>query len=97
VRYAPEESRSTRWISAGAAVAVVAWLVEALAFRWYIATFADFKTATGSLTIVLVVSAYSYFAALILLVGIEADELVRRDADGEDRSLHELARELLGR
>ena len=56
---------------------------NALAFRWYVATVADFKTAVGSLTIVLVVSAYFYFAALILLIGIEADELVRRRAQGQ--------------
>jgi membrane protein len=97
VRFAPQESRATRWVSIGATVAVVGWLLEALAFRWYVGTFADFKTATGSLTIVLVVSAYYYGAALILLLGIEADELVRRDSDGEDRSLHELVRDVLGR
>jgi membrane protein len=97
VRFAPEKSRATRWASGGAAIVVVAWVLEALAFRWYLATLADFKTAVGSLTIVIVASAYFYFASLILLIGIEVDELIRRDADGEDRSLHELARELLGR
>ena len=45
----------------------------------------------------LAVTAYFYFASLILLVGIEADELIRRDADGDDRALHEIARSLLGR
>ena len=97
VRYAPEKSRATRWASGGAAIVVVGWLAEAVLFRWYLATFANFKTAVGSLTIVIFATAFFYFASLILLVGIEADELIRRDADGEDRSLHELARELLGR
>jgi membrane protein len=97
VRFAPLKSRATRWASGGAAIVVVGWILETLAFRWYVGSVANFKTSVGCLTIVIAISAYFYFASLILLIGIEADELIRRDADGEDRSLHELARELLGR
>lgn len=97
MRYAPVETRATRWVSAGATVVVIGWLLEALAFRWYIDTFANFKTAVGSLTVLLLVATYFYVASLILLIGIEADELVRREADGEDRSLRRLGRVLLGR
>jgi membrane protein len=97
VRYAPQKSRAKRWVSGGAAVAVVGWILEALAFRWYIGTVANFRTAIGSLTIVLFVSAYFYFAALVLLLGIEADELIRRDATGQDRELRGIVRRLVGR
>ena len=97
VRYAPVRSRATRWASGGAAIVVVGWIVEALLFRWYLATFANFRTAVGSLTIVIFATAYFYFASLVLLVGIEADELLRRNADGEDRSLSQLVRQVLGR
>jgi len=83
VRYAPAERRDPKWISVGAGLVVVAWCVEAIAFRWYVTSLANFKTAVGSLTIVLVVAAYFYIASLIVLIGLEADELLRREAKDE--------------
>jgi membrane protein len=81
VRFAPAEHRAKRWVSAGAILVVVAWIVESLIFRWYVASVANFKSAPGSLLVVLVVSSYFYVASIILLVAIELDELVRRDAE----------------
>jgi membrane protein len=79
VRWAPCERRATRWVSAGAVLVVVAWIVESLIFRWYVTSVADFRTAVGSFTVFLVMSSYLYTAAIILLVALELDELVRRD------------------
>jgi membrane protein len=90
VRYAPRQRRAKRWASVGAALAVAAWLVEAIAFRWWFSSFANYKTATGSLTILLFVTAYFYIAAIILLVAIEVDELLREDAGSAERAIHEL-------
>lgn len=81
VRFAPSTHRAKRWVSAGAILVVVAWIVESLIFRWYVASVANFKTAPGSLLVVLVLSSYFYVASIILLVAIELDELVRRDAE----------------
>jgi YihY family inner membrane protein len=90
VRYGPNERRAKRWTSVGATLVVVGWLVEAIVFRWWLSTFANFKTATGSLTILLFVTAYFYVAAIILLVAIELDELLREDAGSAERAIHEL-------
>lgn len=90
VRYGPEKRRAKKWTSVGAGLVVVGWLVEAVAFRWWLATVADFKTAVGSLTILLFVTAYFYVAAIILLVAIELDELLREDAGEAERAIHEL-------
>ena len=65
-------------------------LVEAVVFRLYLTYLADFKTAVGSLTIVLVVTAYCYVAAVILLLAIQLDELLREDAGAAERAIHEL-------
>jgi membrane protein len=81
VRFSPDKHRAKRWVSAGAILVVVAWIVESLIFRWYVASVANFKTAPGSLLVVLVFSSYFYVASIILLVAIELDELVRRDAE----------------
>ena len=90
VRYGPQERRAKRWTSVGAALVVGGWLVEAVLFRWWVSTFANFKSATGSLTIILFVTAYFYIAAIILVVAIELDELLREDAGSAERAIHEL-------
>jgi membrane protein len=97
VRYAPAERRDGKWVSVGAGLVVVGWCVEAIAFREYLTYLANFKTAVGSLTIVLVVTAYFYVASLILLLGIEADELLRTEAKKDAAGFHHVVRTLLGR
>jgi membrane protein len=83
VRFAPAERRSKRVASAGAALVVVAWIVQSLIFAWYLRSIADYRTAVGSLTAVYFFTTYFYVAAIVLLVGIELDEQLRRDADKE--------------
>jgi membrane protein len=83
VRFAPAERRSKRVASAGAALVVVAWIVQSLIFAWYLRTTANYRTATGSLTAISFFTTYFYVAAIVLLVGIELDEQLRRDADDE--------------
>jgi membrane protein len=89
VRLAPAEHRATRWASAGAALVVGCWVVESLIFRWYVSSVADFKTAIGSVVVFLVLTSYLYVGAIILLVGMELDEIVRLDA-GRPRSRQQL-------
>jgi membrane protein len=98
VRFAPAERRSKRVASAGAALVVVAWIVQSLIFAWYLRSIANYRTATGSLTAVYFFTTYFYVAAIVLLVGIELDEQLRRDAEGETtgrRPLLKLVREVL--
>ena len=90
VRYGLEKRRAKRWTSVGTTLVVAGWLVEAVVFRWYLGSVANFETAVGSLTILLVVTAYFYVAAIILLVAIELDELLREDAGEAERAIHEL-------
>jgi membrane protein len=84
VRWAPAERRAKRWASAGGVLVVVAWIVETLVFRWYVTSVADFETAIGSLLFFIVGASYLYVAAIILLVAMELDELVREDVERAD-------------
>ena len=81
VRFAPAERRAKRWVSAGAVLVVVAWIVESLIFKWYVTSVADFKTPVGSFAVFIVASTYLYVGAIILLVAMELDELVRYDLE----------------
>ena len=90
MRFAPPRRRAKRWVSVGATLVVAGWLVEAVVFRWWLTSVANFKTAVGSLTVLLFVTAYFYVAAIILLVAVELDELLREDAGEAERAIYEL-------
>jgi len=87
VRLAPARHRPKRWASAGAVLVIATWIVTSFAFRWYVSTFANFKTAVGQLTVFIVLMAYAYASSIVLLVGIEVDELLREDANDEERGI----------
>jgi membrane protein len=96
VRYAPEESQSKRWASAGAALVVVLWIVQSLLFALYVERLGNYKTAAGSLLLVYVITTYCYVGSIVLMVGVELDELLRRDLQGEDeRGILEMVRDIL--
>ena len=92
--YGAAERRQVRWTSVGSAVVVLAWLVESLLFSWYVGSLANFKSASGALIVFLVLAAYLYAASVIFLVGIQFDELLRKDASpGETGIVDLLVRE----
>jgi membrane protein len=79
VRYAPAEHPEPRWASAGSLAVVLTWIVATLAFRWWVGSVANFKSATGSLTAFLLLSAYLWVSVAIFIAGAQLDELLRTD------------------
>jgi membrane protein len=74
VRYAPTEHPSPEWASAGSAVVVVAWLVASALFGWWAGSVASYRSAIGTLTFFLVLTAYTFTSAAIFLIGVEIDQ-----------------------
>jgi membrane protein len=96
VRFAPAQPRSKKWASGGAALVVVAWLVQSLIFAWYVRSVASYRSAIGSLAAVYLFTTFMYVGAIVLLVGIELDEQLRQEVEGnEDRGILELVREVI--
>jgi membrane protein len=79
VRWAPAEHRRARWASLGSLLVVVGWIGETLIFAAYVRSVANFRTPVGSLEVFIFLATYFYIAAIVLLVAMELDELVRRD------------------
>jgi membrane protein len=79
VRYGPAEHPQARWASAGSVLVIGSWIVASLIFRWWVGSVANFKTAIGSLTVFLVLTAYVFTSAAIFLIGVELDELLRKN------------------
>lgn len=80
VRWAPAKPRAKKWANGGAILVVSGWIVETLVFRWYVTSVADYRSAIGSFAAFIVLTTYLYVGAIILLVAMEVDELVRLDA-----------------
>jgi len=80
VRWGPDENRRKRWTSFGSALVVVGWIGQTLIFGAYVRSIADFRTAVGSLEVFIFLATFCYVAAIILLVAMELDELLRADA-----------------
>jgi membrane protein len=94
-RLAPVEHRGARWASVGATLIVVAWLVESAVYAWFLKDVANYKTASGNLLLLLVVTTYLYISSVFFLVGAQLDEFLRQDAKGNETvGIHHLARRL---
>jgi membrane protein len=78
VRYAPAEQPEARWASAGSVAVIATWILASVGFEWWVSSVANFKTATGSLTVFLVLTAYVFTSAAIFLLGVQLDELLRK-------------------
>jgi membrane protein len=94
VRLAPATPRDSRWASIGAVLVVTGWIVQSLLFKWYVTSVASFKSATGSLVVFIFLTTYFAVAAIVLLVGIELDEQLRKNEDGSPGRLRAIARGL---
>ena len=96
VRFAPSEGRTKKWATAGATLVVLGWIVQTLVFAEYLRYLANFRSPAGSLLGIYVLTSYLYVGAIVLLVGMELDELLRKDLQGEDeRGILELVRGVL--
>jgi membrane protein len=67
-----------RWISVGAVVAIVVWILASAAFGLYVATFASYDKTYGSLAGVVVFLLWLWITNLALLFGAELDSELER-------------------
>ncbi|MRJ75256.1 YihY family inner membrane protein [Aeromicrobium sp. SMF47] len=67
-----------RWISVGALVAIVVWILASAAFGLYVATFASYDKTYGSLAGVIVFLLWLWITNLALLFGAELDAELER-------------------
>jgi len=79
VRWRPAQHRRVRRTSLGSLLVVVGWIGQTLIFTAYVRSVADFRTSVGSLEVFIFLATYFYIAAIVLLVAMEVDELVRLD------------------
>ena len=67
-----------RWISVGAAIAVVVWIVASIGFGFYVANFSSYNQTYGSLAGVIVFLLWLWITNIALLFGAEVDSEIER-------------------
>ncbi len=74
------KSRRWSWLSPGASVGIVGWLVASFAFRLYIHYFHSYSLTYGSLGAVIILLTWFYITGLMLLVGAEINSEIESAA-----------------
>jgi membrane protein len=81
-RWGPDRADAKwRWVTPGAVVAAVVWVVGSIGFSLYTANFASYNETYGSLGAIVVVMLWLFLTAMCVLIGAEINsELERQTA-----------------
>lgn len=78
-RFAPDRaSPRWRWVSWGAVVALVLWLLGSVGFSWYVDNFGKYNQTYGALAAVIILLLWLYLSAFAVLLGAEFDAEIER-------------------
>jgi membrane protein len=92
-RHAPDRANPRwRWVSWGAVVALVVWLLGSVGFSWYVDNFGKYNQTYGALAAVIILLLWLFLSSFAVLLGAELDaEIERQTASdtttGPDRPL----------
>jgi membrane protein len=86
-RYGPSRRPpGWRWLSVGAVVAVVLWLIGSSLLSWYLSNFGSYTATYGSLGAAIGLMMWMWMSAIIILIGAELNsEIQRQAADAKGR------------
>jgi membrane protein len=73
---APDVDQQFRWVSAGAVIATLLWLLFTVIYSIYVNRFASYQDVYGALAGIIVLMAYCYGSAIILLLGAVMNQVI---------------------
>jgi membrane protein len=94
-RFAPDRANPRlRWVSWGAVVALVLWLLGSFGFSYYVDNFSKYNQTYGALAAVIILLLWLFLSAFVVLLGAELDAETERQTakdttTGPDRPLGE--------
>ena len=89
VRHAPATPQTLPWVTLGATIVIVAWVIVSLVFYLYLTQLASYESVYGSLAAVIVAMAYLYVSATVFLFGAQLDAIIRAQATGALSGAHQ--------
>ncbi len=89
-RYGPSrDAPKWRWVSWGAVIATLVWILASIAFSIYVSRFGSYNQTYGSLGAVIILLTWMWVSAYIVLMGAELDAEIehqtRRDTTKGER------------
>jgi len=69
--YAPDADQDWAWVTPGAIVATILWLVSSLAFKFYLGAFTDYEGSYGAVGGIMILLLWLYLSGLGILIGAE--------------------------
>ena len=76
-RAAPNVDIPFRWVTPGAVMFVVLWIIATIAFGFYVSNIASYNATYGTLGGVIVLMVWLYLTALIALIGAELNAVLQ--------------------
>ncbi len=77
---APDVEQEFRFITPGATLAVIVWVLSSLGFNYYMSNFADYSVMYGSIGTIIVLLLYFFISAAVLLFGAEVNAVIEHHA-----------------
>jgi membrane protein len=74
--FGPDAEQDWAWVSPGALVATLLWLVASLAFKIYVAKFTNYNASYGAVGGVIVMLLWFYLSGIALILGAEMNATV---------------------
>lgn len=94
-RYAPDRAEPRwKWISAGAVVATIVWIIASIGFSLFVSQFGNYQETYGALAGVIILLLWFFISAFVVLMGAElnaeTEHQTRRDTTtGPERPMGE--------
>lgn len=80
---APNTGHAFTWITPGALLFTLGWVIASLGFAFYVSNFASYNRTYGSIGAVIILLVWLYWSNFILLVGGELNAVLARRHDEE--------------
>jgi membrane protein len=83
--FAPDAEQEWVWITPGAVVATLLWILVSLGFKFYVANFTDYNATYGAVGAIIILMLWFYISSLSILVGAEVNaEIEHASPYGKD-------------
>ena len=82
---APSTDHQLKWITPGAVLFVVGWVIASLVFAFYVSNFASYNRTYGSIGAVIILLVWLYWSNFLLLLGGELNAVLARRHDPDYR------------
>lgn len=87
--WAPDTNMRWHWITPGAVIGIMGWVLASLGFRLYLHYFNSYTVTYGSLGAVVILLMWFYITGLMLLLGAEVNSQIEAAAAERSLELHD--------